>query len=42
MESRKKYEWKYPKTHLLKQKNLRVYESHIGMAANEQKVGIYR
>ena len=38
----KKYEWKYPKVHMEKPKTLRVYESHIGMATNEQKVGTYR
>ena len=38
----KKYEWKYPKPHLSKPKTLRVYESHVGMATKEQKVGSYR
>ena len=37
-----KYEWKYPKPHIKKPKTLRVYESHIGMATKEQKVGSYR
>ena len=38
----KKYEWKYPKPHMSKPKTLRVYECHVGMATNEQKVGTYR
>ena len=38
----KKYEWKYPRTHAPKPRTLRVYESHVGMATKEQKVGSYR
>ena len=38
----KKYEWKYPKPHVSKPKTLRIYESHVGMATNEQKVGSYK
>ena len=38
----KKYEWRSPKPHCSKPKTLRVYESHVGMATNEQKVGSYR
>ena len=38
----KKYQWKYPKPHLEKPKSLRVYESHVGMATKEQRVGTYR
>ena len=37
-----KYEWKYPKPHLSKPKTLRVYESHVGMATKEQKVGSFK
>ena len=37
-----KYIWKYPKPHMSRPKTLRVYESHVGMATKEQKVGTYR
>ena len=37
-----KYQWKYPKPHLEKPRNLRVYESHVGLATKEQRVGTYR
>ena len=37
-----KYQWKYPKKHMSRPKTLRVYESHVGMATKEQRVGSYR
>ena len=37
-----KYKWKFSKTHLERPRTLRVYESHVGMATKEQKVGSYR
>ena len=37
-----KYKWQSQEIHIKKPKSLRIYEAHIGMSSNEEKVSTYK
>ena len=38
----KKYKWQHPEIHIKKPKSLKIYEVHIGISSNKEKISTYK